>query len=80
MESGGTNGQLAIRDLPDVETIQSEISRLRELDDERRRGQFSGERSPSAPPVTGTPTAPPVTPGSAAETRNGTDDVSGSPS
>ena len=80
VESGGTNGQLAIRDLPDVETIQSEISRLRELDDERRRGQFSGERSPSAPPVTGTPTAPPVTPGSAAETRNGTDDVSGSPS
>ena len=56
VESGGTNGQLVIRDVPNVESIQSEISRLRERDDERRRGQFSGEGAP------GTPSAPQVPP------------------
>jgi len=53
VESGGTNGQLVIRNVPDVEIIQSEISRLRELDDERRRGQFSGEWSAPQPPLPG---------------------------
>jgi len=61
VESGGTNGQLVIRDVPDVEVIQSEISRLRELDDERRRGQFSGERPPVQPPSNGSAQDP--TPG-----------------
>ena len=41
VESAGANGQLVIKDVPDVEAIQSEISRLRELDDERRRSQFA---------------------------------------
>jgi uncharacterized membrane protein YdbT with pleckstrin-like domain len=71
IESGGTNGQLVIRNVPDVEAIQSEISRLRERDDERRRGQFAAEGSSSASPSTRDP-APEVTPGN--------DDVSGNPS
>jgi hypothetical protein len=71
IESGGTNGQLVIRNVPDVEAIQSEISRLRERDDERRRGQFAAEGSSSAAPSTRDP-APEVTPGN--------DDVSGNPS
>lgn len=71
VESAGTNGQLVIRDVPDVESIQSEISRLRERDDERRRGQFAAEGSSSTPPSTREP-APEVAPGN--------DDVSGNPS
>ena len=63
VESGGTNGQLVIRNVPDVEIIQSEISRLRELDDERRRGQFSGDRSAVEPP---SPGAHPDVPGGVA--------------
>jgi uncharacterized membrane protein YdbT with pleckstrin-like domain len=42
IESAGTKGELVIKDVPDVEQIQGEISRLRELDDERRRSQFAG--------------------------------------
>jgi uncharacterized membrane protein YdbT with pleckstrin-like domain len=42
VESAGTKGELIIKDVPNVEQIQSEISRLRELDDERRRSQFAG--------------------------------------
>ena len=71
VESAGTNGQLVIRDVPDVESIQSEISRLRERDDERRRGQFAAEGSSSASPSIRDP-APEVT--------QGNDDVSGNPS
>ena len=54
IESAGTKGELVIKDVPDVEQIQGEISRLRELDDERRRSQFAGPGHTVAnPAVTG---------------------------
>jgi uncharacterized membrane protein YdbT with pleckstrin-like domain len=51
IESAGTKGELIIKDVPDVEQIQGEISRLRELDDERRRSQFAGPGHTVANPV-----------------------------
>lgn len=40
IESAGTQGQLVIASVPDVEQIQREIYRLHDEDDERRRGQY----------------------------------------
>jgi uncharacterized membrane protein YdbT with pleckstrin-like domain len=51
IESAGTKGELIIKDVPDVEQIQGEISRLRELDDERRRSQFAGPGHIAANPA-----------------------------
>lgn len=65
VESAGTNGQLVIRDVPNVEQIQSEVSRLRELDDERRRSQFAGDYQhpgPVTPPSGGNIADPGVGP------------------
>jgi uncharacterized membrane protein YdbT with pleckstrin-like domain len=42
VESGGTNGQLVIKNVPDVEQIQADISRMHNDDDERRRRESSG--------------------------------------
>lgn len=43
VESAGTQGQLRIASVPDVETIQRDIYRLHDEDDERRRRQYSGQ-------------------------------------
>lgn len=40
IESAGTQGQLVISSVPDVEDIQREIYRLHDEDDERRRGRY----------------------------------------
>jgi uncharacterized membrane protein YdbT with pleckstrin-like domain len=40
IESAGTQGQLVISSVPDVENIQREIYRLHDEDDERRRGRY----------------------------------------
>ena len=42
IESAGTQGQLIISSVPDVEDIQREIYRLHDEDDERRRNRPSG--------------------------------------
>ena len=41
IESAGTQGQLVISSVPDVEDIQREIYRLHDEDDERRRNRPS---------------------------------------
>lgn len=52
VESAGTQGQLVIASVPDVETIQREIFRLHDEDDTRRRAE--AERSGhSGPPAEG---------------------------
>ena len=38
VESAGERGQIALEDVPHVESVQREIYRLVEIDDERRRG------------------------------------------
>lgn len=40
IESAGTQGQLVISSVPDVEEIQREIYRLHDEDDARRRGKY----------------------------------------
>ena len=42
IESAGTQGQLIISSVPDVEDIQREIYRLHDADDERRRNKPTG--------------------------------------
>ncbi len=42
IESAGTQGQLIISSVPDVEDIQREIYRLHDQDDERRRNKPTG--------------------------------------
>jgi uncharacterized membrane protein YdbT with pleckstrin-like domain len=42
IESAGTQGQLIISSVPDVEDIQREIYRLHDQDDERRRNKPAG--------------------------------------
>jgi uncharacterized membrane protein YdbT with pleckstrin-like domain len=54
VESAGTQGQLVIKSVPDVEQIQRDIYRLHDEDDMRRRQQFEqppGNRPPAAPSV-----------------------------
>ena len=41
IESAGTQGQLIIASVPDVEDIQREIYRLHDEDDDRRRGKYA---------------------------------------
>jgi len=53
VESAGTQGQLVIRSVPNVEQIQRDIYRLHDEDDMRRRSQY--EQRPATPP-----TAPPA--------------------
>jgi uncharacterized membrane protein YdbT with pleckstrin-like domain len=48
VESAGTQGQLRIQSVPNVEQIQRDIYRLHDEDDERRRRQYSGQ--PQQPP------------------------------
>jgi uncharacterized membrane protein YdbT with pleckstrin-like domain len=43
VESAGTQGQLRIQSVPNVEQIQRDIYRLHDEDDERRRRQYSGQ-------------------------------------
>jgi uncharacterized membrane protein YdbT with pleckstrin-like domain len=43
VESAGTQGQLRIQSVPNVEAIQRDIYRLHDEDDERRRRQYSGQ-------------------------------------
>lgn len=47
VESAGTQGQLVIHSVPDVERIQRDIYRLHDEDDARRRREY-GERGTSA--------------------------------
>ena len=49
VESAGTQGQLRIASVPDVEAIQRDIYRLHDEDDERRRRQYSGQQPPAPP-------------------------------
>ena len=49
VESAGTQGQLVIASVPDVETIQREIFRLHDEDDTRRRSDADGHDRPSPP-------------------------------
>jgi uncharacterized membrane protein YdbT with pleckstrin-like domain len=46
VESAGTQGQLIIHSVPDVEKIQRDIYRLHDEDDERRRGQYARPQQP----------------------------------
>ena len=50
VESAGTQGQLVIASVPNVETIQREIYRLHDEDDGRRRGEAEDYRTPPALP------------------------------
>ena len=54
VESAGTQGQLIIKSVPDVERIQRDIYRLHDEDDMRRRQQYD-QRSGDQPPATPTP-------------------------
>ncbi len=51
VESAGTQGQLVIANVPNVETIQREIYRLHDEDDMRRRSEAE-HRSPRTAPET----------------------------
>jgi uncharacterized membrane protein YdbT with pleckstrin-like domain len=57
VESAGTQGQLIIHSVPNVEAVQRDIYRLHDEDDERRRGQYARPQQPypdpSAPPAQG---------------------------
>ena len=66
VESAGTQGQLRIQSVPDVEQIQREIYRLHDEDDERRRRQYSGQAQQPPQGYQQPPQGyqqPPVTPG-----------------
>lgn len=52
VESAGTQGQLVIAMVPDVETIQREIFRLHDEDDTRRRAEAE-RHGDAAPPADG---------------------------
>ena len=49
VESAGTQGQLVIRSVPNVEQIQRDIYRLHDEDDMRRRNQY--DQHPGTPPA-----------------------------
>ena len=49
VESAGTQGQLVIASVPDVETIQREIFRLHDEDDARRRSEADRGGRPGPP-------------------------------
>lgn len=51
VESAGTQGQLVIANVPNVETIQREIYRLHDEDDTRRRFEAEHGRTPEPPPA-----------------------------
>jgi uncharacterized membrane protein YdbT with pleckstrin-like domain len=51
VESAGTQGQLVISSVPNVEQIQRDIYRLHDEDDERRRHQYDGGSSQPRPPA-----------------------------
>jgi uncharacterized membrane protein YdbT with pleckstrin-like domain len=57
VESAGTQGQLVIASVPNVETIQREIYRLHDEDDSRRRREAEDDRKP--PELPGQPDSPP---------------------
>jgi uncharacterized membrane protein YdbT with pleckstrin-like domain len=56
VESAGTQGQLIIHSVPNVEQVQRDIYRLHDEDDERRRGQYARPQQPY--PDQGAPPAP----------------------
>jgi uncharacterized membrane protein YdbT with pleckstrin-like domain len=62
VESAGTQGQLRIASVPNVEAIQRDIYRLHDEDDERRRRQYSGQAGTPQPPAAGYPPQPPYPP------------------
>jgi uncharacterized membrane protein YdbT with pleckstrin-like domain len=49
VESAGTQGQLIIHSVPNVEQVQRDIYRLHDEDDERRRGQYARPQQPYPP-------------------------------
>ncbi len=61
VESAGTQGQLRIQSVPNVEQIQRDIYRLHDEDDERRRRQYSGQAEPGLGAVPSRP--PTISPG-----------------
>ncbi len=67
VESAGTQGQLIIHSVPNVEQVQRDIYRLHDEDDERRRAQYAQPRpaEPPLPPAPGQgypPSPPPPMP------------------
>jgi len=52
VESAGTQGQLVIRSVPDVERIQRDIYRLHDEDDMRRRQGYDPSPDGQQPPAT----------------------------
>lgn len=55
VESAGTQGQMIIEGVPNVEAIQRDIYRLHDEDDERRRRQYDGR--PASPTPSDEPSA-----------------------